>query len=237
MAKKGNKKNIDLSVPPKGSKGLLITCDINKLNQAKNQIMNLLERFSTNIEVEIEEKTLEEEIKELKNQNKNRFIPYISSVFGNFFIRFVNEKDDPFEILQLYFDELKRTKNSLTTKIIKIIPILYTGFPNPEESLPILQNIINNYYNNEISETYEVFLHRKHYQKETSDSHDILNKKILQLIPSNNKAVYHNAKSAIVWVALGRNLFLSVIPKWNEWCSCNIPKFCQTLNIKINEIE
>ena len=145
-------------------------------------------------------------------------------------MRFSNDKDDPFVVMEKYFAELKETKQSLTPKVTRIYPILYSGFPSSEESLPIMQELVSKAFSPEKPLTYEVVLHRKHCGNSYTESHDEMNKKILQIIGPPHKAVYHHGEAGVIWHSLGRNLYLSIIPKWSEWCQCNIPKFCSNGN-------
>ncbi|EAY17558.1 hypothetical protein TVAG_453860 [Trichomonas vaginalis G3] len=232
---KGNRKN--LAVPPKGSKGWLFTCDINRDQQATRQVIDVLNQLADPLtegeaeEEQQEEKTLEQELADLKkpNQKQQRWIPYVSEVNGNVFIRFTQKQDDPFVLLERYFEEVRKRKGTLTNKVSKIYPIMYSGFPLSSESLPILQELVNKTFNAEKPVTYEVFLDRKHRGEESGETHDELNNKIVKLVGAPHKPIYRKAEWAVLWQSLGRNLYLSVIPKWSEWCSCNIAKFCASL--------
>lgn len=232
---KGNRKN--LAVPPKGSKGWLFTCDINRDQQATRQITDVLNRLADPLKEEEEqaepeeEKTLEQELAELKKPatRKQRWLPYVSEVNGNVFIRFTYSQDDPFVLLERYFNEVKERKGTLTNKVSKIYPIMYSGFPESSESLPILQELINKTFSADKPVTYEVFLDRKHRGEESGETHDELNNKIVKLVGQPHRPQYRKADWAVLWQSLGRNLYLSVIPKWSEWCSCNIAKYCASL--------
>ena len=228
------------SVPPKGSKGILVTCDISNVNRAVSQVVSLChslvpEDLLENQDSNNNEKSLEDEISELRNEKtKARFVPYVSDVSGNFFIRFVEPQDDPFDFLSRYFTSIKLTGKSETPKAVRLYPVQYTGFPEIDESFPILTTLVQPVFENkDFPLNYEVVIHRKHAADK--DSHDILNNKIISFVGPPHKPMYHNADIAIVWISLGRNLFLSVIPKWKEWCNCNIPKLCAQKNINIQD--
>lgn len=230
---KPNKKGIQ--VPPKGSKGWLITCDIKKDQQAVKQITGVLNHLADPIEEEEKageekkEMSLEEELAALAKTEpkKKRWVAYTSEVQGNVFIRFTNDHDDPFELLQRYFDEVKETKKTLSDKISKIYPIQASGFPKSDESLPILKELIDNSFKADEPVVYEIAINRKHCEKQ--ESHDELNDKILKLVGPPHKPAFKNAQWGVIWHSLGRNLYMSVVPKWGEWAQCNIAKFCANL--------
>ena len=239
---KGNRKG--LQVPPKGSKGWLITCDIHKDQLAIKQITGVLNHLADPIE-ETEETaadegekkpmSLEEELAELnkKGAKKQRWVPYVSEVQGNIFIRFCNDHDDPFVLLERYFNEVRANKKSLSDRISKIFPIMASGFPDTEESLPVLGELIKKTFPTDETVVYKVIINRKHNQK--TETHDELNDKILKLVGPPHKPTFKQAKWGILWHLVGRNLYMSVIPKWGEWCECSIAKFCASLIQQAND--
>ena len=242
MPPKGNRKG--LQVPPKGSKGWLITCDLHKDQQAVKQITGVLNHLADPIEdikpsiEKGEEKkpmSLEEELAALKQDGskKQRWIPYVSEVQGNIFIRFAYEQDDPFELLDRYFNEVRANRKTLSDRVSKIYPIMSSTFPKTEEALPILDELIKKTFPSDETIVYKVIINRKHNEK--TETHDELNDKILKLVGQPHKPTYKAAKWGILWHLVGRNLYLSVIPKWGEWCECNIGKFCANLIKQANE--
>ena len=242
MPPKGNRKGIQ--VPPKGSKGWLITCDIHRDQLATKQITGVLNHFADPIEEQNNDKeetekkpaSLEEELAEISKTTttkKQRWVPYVSEVQGNVFIRFTYEQDDPFVLLGRYFDEVRATKKTLSDRISKIYPIMASGFPNTEESLPVLDELIKKTFPKDEAVVYKIIINRKHNEK--TETHDELNEKILKLIGPPHKPTYKEAKWAVLWHLLGRNLYMSVVPQWGEWCECNIAKFCSSLLKKESE--
>lgn len=230
------KKNKGLAVPPKGSRGVLVTCEPGRTNQAVQQVLRMLETLSDPIEAPQKELTIEEELEQMKDSNtKSRFVSYVSEVAGNFFIRFTEEQDDPFVILEKLYQLLRETKSNTMKHVVKIFPIMASGFPNADESLPVLQTLIPSLFTAEQALNYEVVIHRKHKGDGQKESHDELNKKIVDMVGQPHKPSYHGADHAVMWMSLGRNLYMSVIPKWKEWCNCNIPKFCAQLVLKTTE--
>ena len=241
---KGKSNRKGLQVPPKGSKGWLITCDIHKDQLAIKQITGVLNHLADPIE-ENQETTegegekkpmsLEEELAELnkKGAKKQRWVPYVSEVQGNIFIRFCYDQDDPFELLDRYFNEVRANRKTLSDRISKIFPIMASGFPDTEESLPILGDLIKKTFPTDETIVYKVIINRKHNQK--TETHDELNDKILKLVGPPHKPTFKQAKWGILWHLVGRNLYMSVIPKWGEWCECSIAKFCASLIKQANE--
>jgi hypothetical protein len=224
MHKKGKfptKKGKKLSVPPKGSCGLIVTCDPIHTNQAVEQVVQLCCTYT-------------EHGDEDEDQQTSRFIPYLSEVPGNFFVRFAGGKDDPFTVLSKYFDALKETGRSTTIYVVRLYPIRLSGFPSSEESLPLLGELTSQIFKPDHAVVYEVLIQRKH--KGEKETHEELNKKIVELVGAPHKPVFHGADTAILWISLGRNLYMSVVDgKWKEWCGCNVPKFCAKVNMAKNE--
>jgi hypothetical protein len=234
------KKPKGLSVPPKGSHGLLITCDFARTNQAVQQILKSCEQIlgplPTAAPEASEELSLEDEIAQLRAPGqKSRFIPYLSEVSGNFFVRFVDERDNPLTFAERYFQAVRESRRSPTTHVIRLYPILMSGFPNSEESLPVLKTLIEKVFVPDRPLDYEIVIHRRHKGDGQKESHDDLNHKIRELVGQPHQASYHEGKVAILWMSLGRNLYLSVVPQWKEWCGCNVPKFCAQLELKGSE--
>jgi hypothetical protein len=215
-----------LNVPPKGSRGLLVTCEVNKSNQAVQQVLRVCEAFAPPLEAP-RELSLEEELAEIKNPSvKARFVPYMSEVSGNFFVRFTDDRDDPFVVLDKYFQSITETAQSTTTHVSRIYPIVTSGFPNSEESLPVLNEVLPRFFTPGSEISYEVVIQRKHKGDGQKESHEELNARIVQLIGAPHRPAFHGADVGVLWMSLGRNLYMGVVPKWKEWCGCNIPKFC-----------
>jgi hypothetical protein len=220
-----------LSVPPKGSRGLLVTCDVNKSHQALQQVLRVCESFAPALEAP-HELSLEEELAEIKNPSvKTRFVPYMSEVSGNFFIRFADDRDDPYVVLEGYFKSITETGQSTTTHVIRIYPIVGSGFPNSEESLPLLAEILPKVFTPDSELHYEVVIQRKHKGEGQGETHEEINAKIVKLVGRPHHAVFHGADVAVLWMSVGRNLYLGVVPKWKEWAGCNIPKFCASVEL------
>lgn len=223
------KKNKPLVVPPKGSRGLLVTCEPGRVNKAVQQVMRMLEMLADPIETAPPEKelTIEEELAQMKDSSQHtRFMSYVSDVSGNFFIRFTEEQDDPFALLEKFYASLRLTGSNTMTHVIRLYPIMASGFPSTEESLPVLQTLIPTLFTPEKELTYEVVIQRKHKGDGQKETHDELNKMIVDMVGQPHKPSYHGSDHAVLWMSLGRNLYMSVIPKWKEWCNCNVPKFC-----------
>lgn len=236
-----NNKGGAIQTPPKGSRGILVTCDIGFSQKAVDQVLDLLNSYAdplpeeeNNEEAEPEkELTLEEELQQLKNpksaqkqkKQNSRFITYKSEVSGNIFIRFAKEQDDPFVFLEKYFAHLKETGQSLTTKVIRMYPIQSSGFPSTEESLPVLDSLIKSYFHPDTAINYEIVIQRKHKGNSQPETHDELNQKIVNLVGPPHRPSYHEGDVGILWLSLGRNLYMGVVPKWREWCNCNVPKY------------
>jgi hypothetical protein len=226
--KKGAK---TLSIPPKGSRGLLVTCEVSRSNQAVQQVLRVCESFAPALEAP-HELSLEEELAEIKNPSvKTRFVPYMSEVSGNFFIRFTDDRDDPFVVLEGYFQSIAETGQSTTTHVIRIYPISISGFPNSEESLPLLTELLPKVFTSDSAINYEVVIQRKHKGDGQKESHEELNATIVKLVGPPHHAVFHEADVAVLWLSVGRNLYLGVVPKWKEWSGCNIPKFCASVEL------
>lgn len=236
--KKGSGK---ISAPPKGSRGLLVTCDVNAVNRAVQQVLGICESYSDPLpEIAEGELSLEDEIKAMQQSHKKaRFTPYISEVSGNFFIRFVDERDDPYVTLTKYFDDIKKTGQTRTPKVTRILPILASGFPLTEESLPVLETLLPKMFKPETPLTYNVFIQRKHNGNAQAESHEELNHKIVEKIGLPHRPLYqnHDPEAAVLWVQLGRNLYMGLVPQWREWCGCNIPKFCARIALQNKESE
>lgn len=241
-----NKKPGGISIPPKGSHGILVTCDIRFVNKAVDQVMKFLnsivdplptteEENSNVVEEPQKELSLEEELAQLKNPNKKsgdnqpkkkpRFTTYISEVNGNFFIRFTQDIDDPFVILDKYFEMVKEAGESQTPRVTRLYPIQASGFPSTEESIPVITQLIKDYFKPDHPVKYEVAIERKHKGNGQNETHDELNQKIVSIVGQPHKPSYHEGDVGVLWLSLGRNLYMSVIPKWKEWCGCNVPKF------------
>ena len=217
--------------PPKHSKGILITCDIHEIRRAVSQILNLLntllpEEKTSHETTENAEDSFESELLELQNgtpKSSKRFQEFISEVNGNVFIRFTREEDDPLEFVEAYFNRLKETKQTETDKIVRVFPIQASGCPSDEDSLELLDKFIPVLFHENNPLTYEVFITRKH--KGSCISHDELNNAITKNVGPPHRPLFHGAQSAILWIHLGRNLYVGYVPNWSELCSCNIPKF------------
>ncbi|KAH0792102.1 THUMP domain-containing protein 1 isoform X1 [Histomonas meleagridis] len=239
-----NKKSQNLQVPPKGSKGVLITSDIHSINRGMHEAISVLERFSDPLPEEEQqqqetpaEESLESELAALRSQQKTqkaRFVPYISEVTGNCFIRFTVEQDDPNEIVRRYFNYISQNCESLTKHVVRMYPILASAFPNSDESLPILAELLPKMFTPEKQIQYEIVIQRKHKGDGQKETHDELNQKIMNLV-GQHRAVYHNGDSAILWISLGRNLYIGLVPDWKELCGCNVPKFCARVQTKNTE--
>jgi hypothetical protein len=230
------KKGKGISVPPKGSRGLLVTCDVARTNQAVQQIIKTCEQLlgplPSNSSDPPQELSLEDELAQLRAPSeKTRFIPYLSEVNGNFFVRFVDDRDDPFVLAGRYFQGVRESGRSAANRIIRLYPILTSGFPNSEESLPVLQELIQKVFVPDRVLKYEIVIQRKHKGDGQKESHDELNGKIRDCIGHPHQASYHEGEVAVLWMSLGRNLYLSVVPQWKEWCGCNVPKFCAQLEL------
>ncbi|OHT13432.1 hypothetical protein TRFO_16418 [Tritrichomonas foetus] len=249
---KNPKKSSQINIPPKGSRGILVTCDVDGSRKALDQVTRLINELADPIEESPEDEQQNEQPIEQqtekpteqaqestddnpdsnnsKNENKNRkprarFVPYMSEVNGNFFIRFTNEKDDPFIIVEKYFNTLKETGVSLTRNATRMYPIQASGFPTSEETIPVLEPFVRNFFRADGPPiSYEIIIQRKHKGSASGESHDDLNKKLLALVGPPHHASFHKGDAAVLWISLGRNLYVSVVPKWREWCGCNIPK-------------
>ena len=227
-----SKKSSGIISPPKGSRGILVTCDVHGVHKAVDQVIQLIESLSDPIdeqnEAEQKEDSLEAELAALKNESKTkkktRFIPYVSEVTGNFFIRFANEKDDPFAVLDKYFKELRETGVSQTPRVTRMYPIQASGFPSSEETLPVLEPLIKSFFKDDNPLNYEVVIQRKHKGNGQNETHDELNQKILDIVGKTHHPSFHKGDVGILWLSLGRNLYVSVVPKWKEWLGCNVPK-------------
>ena len=224
------KKAKNISVPPKGSHGILVTCEPNRTNKATQQVIRMCEEFCEPLdepEAPPKEMSLEEELQQMRNpKQKSRFISYVSDVPGNVFIRFTEEKDDPFAILNKFFASVREAGSNTLPNVVRVYPIMASGFPRSEESLPVLQTLIPKLFTPDVERTYEVVIQRKHKGDGQKETHDELNQKIVEMVGAPHKAKYHGSDCAILWLSLGRNLYLSVVEQWKEWCGCNIPKFC-----------
>jgi hypothetical protein len=234
MLRKGENKGKGSLVPPRGSHGLLVTCEPHQSQVAVEQTLKLCESFlpAQAARAGAEELSLEEELAQVRGvSRKSRFIPYVSDVGGNIFIRFVDEQDDPFAVVERYFQSIRESRRSETTHVTRLYPILASGFPDSEESLPVLQALLPRFFTGDEPVTYEIVIQRKHKGDGQKESHDELNKRIMESVGPPHRAMYHGGDSAVLWLSLGRNLYMSVVPRWKEWCFCNVPKFCAHLDI------
>ena len=240
-----NQKSGGIKIPPKGSHGILVTCDVNAVHKAVDQVMKFLdsivdplpttdEEGSSVAEQPQKELSLEEELALVQNPKKGgdnqtkkkaRFVTYISEVNGNFFIRFTQDFDDPFAILDKYYGIVKETGKSPTPKVIRLYPIQSSGFPSTEESLPLLTPLITNFFKSDTPTKYEIVISRKHKGNGQGETHEELNQKILNIVGQPHIPSYHDGDAGVLWMSLGRNLYLSVVPRWKEWCGCNVPKY------------
>lgn len=224
------KKAKNLAVPPKGSRGILFTCEAGRTNRATQQVIRMCEEYCEAPAPPAEKLSLEEELEQMKNpKEKTRFISYVSDVPGNVFIRFTDEKDDPFVVLTKLFESVREDGTNPLPNVVRIYPILASGFPRSDESLPILQALIPTLFTPEIERGYEVVIQRKHKGDGQKETHDELNKKIVDMVGEPHKPRYHGSDCAVLWLSLGRNLYMSVLSQWKEWCGCNLPKFCAQL--------
>ena len=228
--KKSRPKN--RSVPPKGSRGLLVTFDPKQASQAIRQVMKMCEEFSDPLpDGETgKELSLDEELTLLKTAGeKSRFVCYESDVSGNAFIRFVRDEDDPFLVLEKFFTSIREVRANLIPNVVRVYPIMASGFPRCEESLPILETLIQKIFTPDKELTYEVVIQRKHKGDGQELTHDELNKKIVDMVGKPHKPIFHGSDNAVLWLSLGRNLYMSVVGHWGEWCQFNIPRFCKQL--------
>ena len=203
-----NKKSSFLQVPPKGSKGILITCDVSSVHRGIREAINMFEQFSDPLPEENqpakpteEQMSLEEAIEapEKEEKKKTRFTQYISEVTGNCFIRFVYEQDKPDVIIRKYFDYLKEKGESLTKHVTRMYPIMWCGFPQADEALPVLKEMLPLMFKEKNPLQYEIVLQRKHKGDGQKETHDELNQKIMNLVGKPHHAVYHGGESAILW--------------------------------------
>lgn len=215
-----------------------MTCEPHRSNQAVKQVMALCEDLAGPLEdIEaaqepVKELSLDEELQEMKaSKKKSRFVSYISDVAGNVFIRFVDERDDPFAVMEKMFNGIREVKKSTIPHVVRLFPILASGFPNTEESVPMLAELLPKMFTPEKQLAYEVVITRKHKGDGQKESHDELNAKIVALVGPPHTPTYRGSEAAVLWISLGRNLYMSVVPKWREWCGCNVPKFCAALEL------
>lgn len=249
-----NKKTGSIQSPPKGSRGILVTCDVGAVQKAVDQVLKFLNSIadplpstegeqSNSTDEPKKELSLEEELAQLKNPNKKsnenqprkRFTTFISEVNGNFFIRFTQDFDDPFVFIEKYFNMIKETGQSQTPKVIRMYPIQASGFPSTEESIPLLTPLITNFFKPDNQVKYEVVIQRKHKGNGQGETHEELNQKIIDIVGQPHKPSYHDGDVGILWMSLGRNLYLSVIPKWKEWLGCNVPKFAAKCKLQLDK--
>jgi hypothetical protein len=229
---KGRSKATEISGPPKGSHGILVTCELRGSREAVQQALKLCESFlpAQAAPAKSKELSLEDELAQLRRPSrKSRFIPYLSDVAGNFFIRFVDKQDDPFALVENYFQSIRESGRSATTHVTRLYPILATGSPGMEESLPVLQELLPRVFKGNEPISYEVFIRRKHKGEEQKESHYELNWKIIDSVGPPHHAMYHGSDTAVLWISLSRHLYMSVVPRWKEWCGCNVPRFCAQL--------
>jgi hypothetical protein len=86
----------------------------------------------------------------------------VSEVAGNIFIRFVDEQDDPFAVVERYFQSIRESRRSVTTHVTRLYPILASGFPDSEDSLPVLQALLPRLFTVDEPITHEIVIQRKH---------------------------------------------------------------------------
>jgi hypothetical protein len=221
------------SAPPKGSRGLLVTCDVARVNEALRQVLRICEEILDRVSVDpSQEISFDDELVQLRTPvEKGRFIPYISEVPGNFFIRFTDERDDPFVLVDRYYRSMRESGSSATTRVTRLYPIKTSGSPEAEQSLPVLQGLVEGFFGRDRPVKYEVVLQRKYKGVGQKESHDELNEKIRKLVGEPHQAVYHGGDVAVLWLSLGKMLYLSIVEQWKEWCGCNVPKFCAQLQL------
>jgi hypothetical protein len=214
---------------PTGSHGVLITCERRYLRKAVHEAMKVCESIlpERGAPAESEGLSLEEELAQVRGApKKSRLIPYESIVGGNIFIRFVDAEDDPLVVVEGYLQSIRETGRSATTHVTRMYPILATGSPNPEKSLPVLQQLLPRFFTADDPITYEVVIQRKSTGDGQKESHDELNRRIIESVGPPHHAMYHGTEAAVLWLALGGAVYLSVVRRWGEWCGCNVPKFC-----------
>lgn len=210
--------------PPKGSKGILFTTDPFRTKKALAQVLTTLEKYCPPpVQDTSGELSLEDELKGMTQKKPVQFTPYVSEVSGNVFVRF--NSDDPLAFCEKFFNALSMTGKSECPLVVKMYPILYSGFPLSEESLPALDPMLPLLFSGDQASTYNVLIHRAH-KGDTAETHDELNAKIVAKVSGPHRPVFRGAEKAILWISLGRNLYIGVVPKWAEWAECNIPKLC-----------
>lgn len=222
--------------PTNGSKGLVFTTGKNKVDRSIKQLIDLLERIADPItpsseKTENENLSLEEELKLLKENKKCRFRAIKSNVIGNCFIEFKRQEDDPIDLYCRIFDRMKEIGGTVCRDINKLWPILHCGFNETNECIEALKPFIQKAFNCEPL-MYEIFIHRKHHDPNV-EPHDSLNKKIMDLVDEKHTPVYikKNPSMAIIWIQLGRNIYLGTCPRWTEFCCGNVVKYCTGLNL------
>jgi hypothetical protein len=231
---KGRRKAMTISGPPKGSHRILVTCEARRSRKAVHLALKLCESFVPVQEAPAgsEELSVEDELAQVRGvSQKSRFIPYMSDVAGNFFIRFVDKQDDPFALVERYFQSIRRSGRSVTTHVTRLYPILATGSPGMEESPPVLQELLPRVFKGDDPKRYQVFIQRKHKGEEQQESHDELNRKIIDSVGCPHQAMYDGSDTVVLWISLSRHLYMSVVPRWKEWCACNVPRFCAQLKL------